>query len=83
MGSGPESPTSETPSGSDGAAEPFAPPVLALVRSLLLLALMVYLMRRKTKGFQSVVAQVEEIRWAGDNWTPPKLIVGSYAVSGR
>ena len=27
--------------------------------------------------------KVEGIKWAGDNWIPPKLFAGTYAVKGK
>lgn len=47
------------------------------------LGLFIFLYWRKDRGFPAAVESIEGIRWAGDNWVPPKLIVGSYQIPGK
>ena len=48
-----------------------------------MIALVALLYWRKSAGFSKTVENVEKIKWAGDNWIPPKLVVGTYQVKGK
>jgi len=76
------------PAGAPGPTDRRGRPSLVTVVPLLLLAgllvgVLMLLYWRKAAGFSRSVAQVEKIRWEGDNWIPPRLQVGTYQVPGK
>ncbi|HCX96069.1 MAG TPA: hypothetical protein DHU26_03600, partial [Spirochaetaceae bacterium] len=58
-------------------------PLLALFLCGGVAALGVLLYRKKVLGFPKAVAKAEGIAWAGDSWTPPRIVEGTYAVPGK
>ncbi len=48
-----------------------------------LLALIILLYVLKSRGYGKTMEKVEGIKWAGDNWIPPKLFAGTYQVKGK
>jgi hypothetical protein len=60
-----------------------AGPIAASVTLLVLLALVLLLYVLKTRGYGKTLEKVEGIKWAGDNWIPPKLFAGTYTVKGK
>ncbi len=58
-------------------------PIAAAALFAILVALIALLYWRKSAGFSKSVESVEKIKWAGDNWIPPKLVVGTYQVKGK
>ncbi|MCX7029660.1 MAG: radical SAM protein [Spirochaetes bacterium] len=58
-------------------------PVVAGIVFAAVIALVALLYWRKSAGFAKTVESVEKIKWAGDNWIPPKLVVGTYQVKGK
>ncbi|HTP57754.1 MAG TPA: DUF2207 domain-containing protein, partial [Spirochaetia bacterium] len=57
-------------------------PAMGTVFAVLLVAvLLLYVL--KARGYGRTMEKVEGIRWAGDNWIPPKLYGGTYQVKGK
>ncbi|HYW84649.1 MAG TPA: hypothetical protein VFB30_15410, partial [Spirochaetia bacterium] len=48
---------------------------------VLVAVLLLYIL--KARGYGRTMEKVEGIRWAGDNWIPPKLYSGTYQVKGK
>ena len=72
----------------EGRAEPKTPPappnpVAVVVVFAFLVGGAVLLYWMKARGYENAVGRVEGIRWAGDNWIPPKLLMGTYQVKGK
>jgi len=48
-----------------------------------IIGIAVLILMLKNRGFSGVVERVEGIRWAGNNWVPPKLIIGTYGKKDK
>ena len=82
------------PQGSGNTGSPESPEIQAAPRAQLslpamgavfavILAAILLLYIAKVRGFGKTMEKVEGIRWAGDNWIPPKLYGGTYEVKGK
>jgi hypothetical protein len=60
-----------------------AKPLLDLAIFLPLIALALFLYTRRLASFRAKKALLAGISWAGDAWSPPRILVGSYQVPGK
>ncbi|HVO40464.1 MAG TPA: hypothetical protein VMV03_15635, partial [Spirochaetia bacterium] len=56
---------------------------VAVIVFAVMAAIVLLLYVLKTRGYGKTLEKVEGIRWAGDNWIPPKLYGGTYQVKGK
>ena len=72
-------PAAETPQAVSAQAGPLASAVT--LAALLVVVFLLYWL--KNRGYGRTMEKVEGIKWAGDNWIPPKLFGGTYSVKGK
>jgi hypothetical protein len=82
-GSTTQQPAQETTATPEAAPRPFPGPIPMSIAFAVLLALVILLYWVKSRGYNATLGKVEGIRWAGDNWIPPKLFAGTYTVKGK
>ena len=58
-------------------------PILSLSILVALIALALVLYARRLASYRARKALLAGISWAGDAWSPPRILVGSYQVPGK